>query len=464
MKITKIELKGYNQFKDVEIDLTYPNGHKKEGKPLDKVCFIGRSGTGKTSLLRLIKWFVSMKRDIGKNFELPLPPGNTVRMDFQRSDLDYTMYNTESHPFIDIKDKKTNKDIPPQLLIDYYEEVKPVLINFPTEILTGDKPPGTRPTEPLDILGKIKVKDALPYKLKKQEVVDFAIEDVRQTWDYILRDIKEHQEQELLFKEKIADAELKKYATLEKKLKGLKKKTDAYRKWSKQNPNPLKVLAKKYLDPILFDLGLKTKMDIDLETISHLGFINLQTLTGQYVPWEFWSTGTRQLIQTVIPLYQLKPKNAIILLDEPERSLYPDIQSSIIGTYAKLAPECQFFFATHSALIASSFEPWEIVDLKFDDKRNYVFRELDYEGQNHVDNYKFHPEYLRWDSILARIFDLEEEGGKKRLRALERLADIKIRINKLKQEDKLESPGGKKLVDEYLALSDKLDWRIQIQK
>ena len=43
MKITKIHLKDFHQFKDLTIDLTYLKGHEKEGQPLDKVCFIGQS-------------------------------------------------------------------------------------------------------------------------------------------------------------------------------------------------------------------------------------------------------------------------------------------------------------------------------------------------------------------------------------------------------------------------------------
>ena len=58
MKITKIHLKDFHQFRDLTIDLTYPKGHEKEGQPLDKVCFIGQSGTGKTSLLEIIPKFV----------------------------------------------------------------------------------------------------------------------------------------------------------------------------------------------------------------------------------------------------------------------------------------------------------------------------------------------------------------------------------------------------------------------
>ncbi len=51
MKVSHIYIKDYHQFKDFELDLTYPAGHPKAGKPLDKVCIIGQSGTGKTSLL-----------------------------------------------------------------------------------------------------------------------------------------------------------------------------------------------------------------------------------------------------------------------------------------------------------------------------------------------------------------------------------------------------------------------------
>ncbi len=55
MKIKYLEVNQYLQFKNFKLDLTYPKGHDKEGQPLEKVCFIGQSGTGKTSLLNLIR-------------------------------------------------------------------------------------------------------------------------------------------------------------------------------------------------------------------------------------------------------------------------------------------------------------------------------------------------------------------------------------------------------------------------
>jgi AAA15 family ATPase/GTPase len=458
MKITKIELKGYNQFKDVIIDLTYPRGHEKEGKPLDKICIIGQSGSGKTSLLRIIKWFVSLIRDIGENIEIPLPLENALKIDVQFFDLIYRMYNIEKFPYLlfDWNNKLDDEKFF-ELLNSYYSKINPLLINFPTEILTGNDRPEADETDSLVQMEKIRAAMAYPYQLQPQYIIDFAFDDVKKTWDYILKDIKEHQAQELLIKNRIAETAARKNVTFEE----IEKKTKEHKKWLSKNPNPLKALAKQFLNPILFKLGLKTKTDIDLEAIRHLGFIQLQTLAGQDVPRSFWSTGTRQMVNTTTPLFQLKPKNAVILIDEPERSLYPDIQLNIIDTYVKLAPECQFFFATHSPIIASSFEPWEIVELKFDKENKYVYRELHYEGNNHVDNYKYYPEYLRWDSILSRIFDLEEEGGKKRLRSLEELAEIKAHLKALKKEGKLESFKGKELVKKFKLLSQKVDWEFE---
>jgi len=461
MKIKRIELKGYNQFKDLDIDLTYPQGHEKAGKPLEKICIIGQSGSGKTSLLRLLKWFVSLNRDIGNNIRLPLPPGNAVKMDVQLFDIHYRLSNIEEFPHLRFQWGNGMEELDFFKLVgDYYKEMNPMLINFPTEIITGDNGQETGGLDALDEFEKIKAVQTSPYKykLKPGRIIDFAVGDVKETWETILKGIKEHQAQELLMKKKIADIELQEYGTAEEKSKEKKKKTAEYKKWSVQNPDPLKALAEQYLDPLLFNVGLKVRREIDQGMIRSLGSIQLQTLGGQGVPRTFWSTGTRRLVETTVPLYQLEPKNAVILIDEPEHSLYPDIQKGIIETYVRLAPGSQFFFATHSPIIAASFEPWEIIELKFDRDHEYVYRDLHYEGKNHVDHYKYYPEYLRWDSILERIFELEEEGGKKRLKALEKLAEVEIRIKKLKEKGKLNTPDGQKLVEEFKDLSQKVDW------
>lgn len=136
-----------------------------------------------------------------------------------------------------------------------------------------------------------------------------------------------------------------------------------------------------------------------------------------------------------MPLYLLKPKHTIVLFDEPERSLYPDLQRFIIDFYSSLTEDCQFFYATHSPIIASSFEPWEIVELKFDEE-GHVYRELYYEGENHVDKYKYNPRYMRWDDILQRIFDMENDGSILRKEKLDELAKYNVKYKKLMKQKK----------------------------
>lgn len=457
MKITRIKLKGFNQFKDVTLDLTYPRGHEKAGKPLDKICIIGQSGTGKTSLLHLIKWFVSRDNNIGENTRLPVPTGGRVDMDFNVSDLYFRLFNNginleyDSFGFnsSDGGESKISFAEWEQFLKDRLEQINPLLINYPAEL--NQKKNFTGQQEISSSVNEDELKE-----LKPKQIIDFAFEDIKKTWKYILKDISEHRANALLMKSKIADTVRKNGSDLRK----IQEESVEYDKWLSQNPDPLKILADKCLNPILAKLGLKVNLDISRRSIRELEFIELITKDGQVVPGDFWSTGTWQLVQTIIPLYQLKPANAVILMDEPERSLYPDYQTTIIDTYINLAPKNQFFFATHSPMIASCFEPWEIIELKFDPEGRFVFQDLHYQGENHIDNYKYDPQYLRWDSNLLRIFGLEKEGGKKRWKALRLLAELNVRIKKLKAENNLESAEGQKLVDENLKIKEQLDWRI----
>lgn len=171
-------------------------------------------------------------------------------------------------------------------------------------------------------------------------------------------------------------------------------------------------------------------------------------------------TGTKQVILTATPLFKLNTEKTVILIDEPERSLYPDIQTEIANYYTGLAPEAQFFFATHSPMIASSFEPWEIVELKFGED-GYVCQEKYYEGENCVDNYFIDPRYLRWDSILMNLFDLRTEGNEAfRNRALTRALYLRETLKKLKSQDKLETDQGKNFLKEFEEIAKKLRWRL----
>jgi len=167
-------------------------------------------------------------------------------------------------------------------------------------------------------------------------------------------------------------------------------------------------------------------------------------------------TGTRQVILSALPLYLIAPENSTILFDEPEKSLYPDLQRVIIDYYQNLTKNSQFFYATHSPIVASCFEPWEIVELKFDDS-GYVYREKYYEGDtNHVDNYYIDPRFLNFDLMLKEVFDMKYTNGDKRYEALSEFGMLKNQLETLKQNNQLQTNAAKDIYRKFKLLSRKL--------
>jgi hypothetical protein len=94
----------------------------------------------------------------------------------------------------------------------------------------------------------------------------------------------------------------------------------------------------------------------------------------EIVPVSGLSTGTKGLLLTMFPLNELDTKDSIILLDEPERSLFPDMQIDLISIYQKMAPDAQFMVATHSPFIAAAFEPEERFILYFNESGKVAVR------------------------------------------------------------------------------------------
>ena len=120
-------------------------------------------------------------------------------------------------------------------------------------------------------------------------------------------------------------------------------------------------------------------------------------------------------------------------------SFYPDIQRQLVELYTTVGENNQLVVATHSPLIASSFEPWEVVELKFD-KNNQIYREKYYDGDNHVDNYTVDPRMLTWTSILTDVFDIKEDSNFSfREKKLMEYATLKAEIKSMKDKTSKEA-------------------------
>ena len=55
MKLSYLKINNHLQFNDIEFKFTYPEGQEKANLPLEKICLIGQSGTGKTVILKFIE-------------------------------------------------------------------------------------------------------------------------------------------------------------------------------------------------------------------------------------------------------------------------------------------------------------------------------------------------------------------------------------------------------------------------
>lgn len=417
MKVKSLSIKDFNQFKDFELDLTYPAGHPKAGLPLDKVCIIGQSGTGKTSLLNKLATAIRPQN-------LYYSEAITKSDQIKNNNSDVSSFLQHHSEMGCITFENTDLGISAKL----YENGFWVYKN-------GEEHSRARYQPPIMIEANAGSKD---------------LGSNLEYWNDIIKEIVTFREQEIQKKLEIAELITTNQERLQEELAN-------FNEWQKNMPNPLKDLADNFLDKILYKFNLRVRQSLDFKRTEDIETIKIETLEGKEVPNNLLSTGTKQVILTTLPLYAQKPQGKIILFDEPERSLYPDIQTLIVDFYIQLTTDCQFFFATHSPLIASCFEPWEIVELKFRPDGT-VYRELYYDAEkgNHVDNYTIDPRYLRWDSILTRLFDLDKDSNDARTRKLMELASLRSKLEKANGQ--LSTEEKKKLYAQFEKLAELLDW------
>ncbi len=471
MKICSLNIVNYKQFKDLELDLTYPLGHKKEGQPLDKICIIGQSGTGKTNLLNIIKKSTinfsnlpSNKYLLFREFSEKSSEDSYISSKFitQNNSFCETLFTKTSskitvsndEEFLDNEKiyfiganklslgnytnekKMTNSDI---VLLEGFEKYKKEIIESGISYHGIDK--FERLLNSIDekisaINKKYTTVSESINKLKSKNLINRNIININDydnnSWELIKNRIDDYKNG---------------YSQYINKLTNKLLNDDDYGKndykndvkiWENENENILDNISVK-LNSVLnkFNLIL-TKIDANQKSYNDLIIKDLSN--DNIIKYDDLSTGTKNLLSTFIPLKIYKPKDSMILIDEPEISFYPDIQTQLTQLYTEVGINNQLIIATHSPLIASSFEPWEIVELKFDEN-NQVYRDLYFKGDNHKDNYVLDPRLLTWTSILTDIFDLKEDSNftfrEKGLMAYSALkAEIKAMSNTKEKEEK----------------------------
>lgn len=417
MKITGIEIGEYRQFKNIKFDFTYPTDHPKAGQPLEKVCFIGQSGTGKTTLLNVIwdlmdaiglaAYSYHARGEIHKSVNVSFPDsiksskysinieGNSINFDrnqvFDKSDIAFLRHWFETNMMWTSKIVSSNK-------VCLY--IKDSIAREADAFLFDQK---DRPQTFSDFIKTDTQIDEKKNQLEEKiRAIDFkkniSLGDMQllSAWQYLLKEISEYDE------------------TTVKKITSIIQNTpknkvqEELQKWI--DADPRHELAEKCLNPVL------NKFFLEVDTEAGNVPIALRTKGGIKINSSYLSTGTRQILATSIPLYKFDTTDTVILFDEPERSLFPDIQRGLISYYTSLAPTAQFFFATHSPIIASAFEPCERFILYFDENGEVKFH-------NGVA-----PEGDDPNDILRQDFDMAELMLQKGLEAYEEYRHLAMQI------------------------------------
>jgi len=466
----------------LELDLTYPKGHEKAGEPLDKICIIGQSGTGKTNLLDIIKKstidfskqlknsYLPFSEFVGKDTDDRYITTKFKLFDKKITETLFTLNESHIHNEVNFLDNEKNYFVGTDKCFYHKFEEKEfnerLLSNTDKTVFEGLHKQ-RKQVESLGIsyYGGI---DEFEQEVKK---IDKEIERIKSKYtikvlkskNFIDRNsinINEQNNSWKLLKERIDNYENEKkqyenklFREVRKNPENIKKAIEAMEKWEKENENILEKIADD-INSIIRKFNLELEIDEETQSYEELKIKDLSNNT--IIEYDDLSTGTKNLLSTFIPLKSYKPQDSIILIDEPEMSFYPDIQRQLIDLYTTVGKNNQLVVGTHSPLIASSFEPWEVVELKFD-KDNQIYREKYYQGDNHIDNYTVDPRMLTWTGILTDVFDLKEDSNFTfREQKLMEYATLKSEIKQMKTQKEKEKAFEKlKKVSKILGIYNK---------
>jgi len=373
MKISKLHIDQFRHLENLDFDFTYPDDfhlEEKRGKPLDKICFIGQSATGKTGLLQLIY-------DHSINLlNLELINGQIFRLknNLNKSEVTFLIENDVFHlknNEVSFKNRIYRNDFNSgggQVTSLIPKQDKKDIFYFKAN-LVSDQNINFLSTNPIELIEKhsnelqaikqeFQERDNLflmeeNYGLLFNDNVDTKI------WLHLLVDYLNYRKN---FTQKMSELIHKGF------INDVNKLSSEFNKWQKDNPNRLESFTKEF-NYILEHLNL----EVDLVNTEYSVPIKNKG-REEIIPFQDTSTGTKQLLLTSFPLYSLETKGSLILIDEPERSLYPNIQMEVMDYYKKLAPEAQFIVATHSPFIAASFEPEERFILYFNKEGKVAVR------------------------------------------------------------------------------------------
>lgn len=438
MKICKIIIKDFHQFKDFELDLTHP----ETGEPLEKVCFIGSNGTGKTKLLNTVNHFFSAQtvNDVPLTY-LKLQDETLSRSIwavftqenkafFDEKIENYKGWEEEIHTIIRKTDLVTQHTLASSTLGNYVigctiNQLNPSLAIFcPAEL--------EKTIEFLDV-PHTNLNDSL--KLFEQFPSNHLVsnETITDFWKTLIYHLKKR------------DNDFLEFQNLEENQNRTVR--EVREEFDSKHPKILDSLAKLW-DEILGKAGLEfdaagASNPIQL-TDNLKAYIKLKS-TGERINYNDLSTGIRNFIFKVGHIYSLyfnrNVESGFLLVDEPENSLFPDFLYDLVDIYLRITHNTQIFMATHNPIIAAQFEPYERFVLEFDEQ-GYVRARRGTVPVGDDPN-----------DILSKDFGVRSLLGKEGVKKWERYIELRTLI-KLTEDREEKS----RLLDEFMRIGNEYNF------
>lgn len=384
MKICKIYIKNFEQFQDIELDFTNPETRE----PLDKICFIGSNGTGKSKLLQIIKvlfqdlipniqggetsHFFSLKEDSRiiykikylENYYFVYHPDHRVHFFKFNAEL---ITEDEFIKKIFAKRKESNfrdpfyssfqKGVLSDNLLSEFRlkgNAKDLLIYSPAESSHNGY-------KDIRDVPKTSVNDALELSKEFPFYAEVSSENINVFWKLLVFNLRKRAEEKDDFENQPHNL--------------IRIKQDLITEFDSFYPKVLDKLEdvwNKILDKAGLYFDVKGANNPYQLTDNLKAYIKLKS-NNQVIPYGELSTGIRNYIFRLGHIFSLyfnrEIDRSFLLIDEPENSLFPDFVFDLMDTYNDVIIDkrgqnnTQMFFATHNPIVAAQFQPYERIVL-----------------------------------------------------------------------------------------------------
>lgn len=369
LRIRKLKLSGIRQFRDVTFDFTDP----ATGKPLHRVCLIGGNGTGKSTLLRLLgaKQLLGTP-EINPNWSRNILRKGSIAVEFDNGDntaylngeLASLQWSKPSDPNNTIHDTVTDSLV---IISDKIEAAdwKSTLAETVAIYCPPDSELSPKSSSILNVPNS-SLNSALQFLKSPAKKFRVGQDNVTSFWKLLIVLIKDREARLLEYNRRPEN--------MERTIREVEEEFLA------NNPDMLKELTELW-EPILTKAGLKfdyEQASLPVQLTDNLKAYIKLLAEDAVIPYADLSTGIRSFLFRLGHLFTIfrfhAQKGGIVLVDEPENSLYPDFLFDLLTHYEKAAPGAQMFFATHSPIVAAQFKPEERFILEFDPDLGVVVR------------------------------------------------------------------------------------------